>query len=49
LPTRVGVGVQGMQERVRQLHGTFEIQSGARGTTVMVTLPSQRADCVPAP
>jgi len=42
MPARVGVGVQGMQERVRQLRGKFEIQSGAAGTTVSVTLPAQR-------
>lgn len=33
-----GVGLSGMQERVRQLHGTCEIFSGS-GTTVAVTLP----------
>lgn len=42
MPARVGVGVQGMQERVRQLQGKFEIQSGAAGTTIFVTLPAQR-------
>ena len=42
-PVRVGVGIPGMQERVRQLGGEFAIQSGAGGTTVAVTLPSQVA------
>jgi len=42
-PVRVGVGIQGMHERVRQLGGEFEIQSGAGGTTVAVTLPSRVA------
>jgi PAS domain S-box-containing protein len=35
----VGVGVSGMQERVRQLGGRFEIDSGERGTSVNVSLP----------
>ena len=42
-PEKVGVGIQGMQERVRQLHGTFEIKSGQDGTTVVVTLPVHSA------
>jgi PAS domain S-box-containing protein len=41
LPAKVGVGVQGMQERVRQLRGQFELKSGPRGTTVAVVLPNQ--------
>ena len=41
MPTRVGVGIQGMQERVRQLQGKFEIRSGKTGTTVIVTLPNR--------
>jgi signal transduction histidine kinase len=39
MPVRAGVGVQGMQERVRQLGGQFEITSSPKGTTVMVALP----------
>lgn len=38
-PLKVGVGIQGMQERVRQLRGKFEIKSGKSGTTVVVVLP----------
>ena len=38
-PLKVGVGIQGMQERVRQLRGEFEIKSGKSGTTVVVVLP----------
>jgi signal transduction histidine kinase len=38
---RLGVGIQGMQERVRQLHGQLDIQSGKAGTTVVVLLPHQ--------
>ncbi|HVN21742.1 MAG TPA: PAS domain S-box protein, partial [Dongiaceae bacterium] len=34
-----GIGIQGMQERVRQLAGHFEIQSPADGTLVSVRLP----------
>jgi signal transduction histidine kinase len=41
MPVRVGVGIQGMQERVRQLNGHFEIRSGKSGTTVVVVLPTQ--------
>lgn len=36
---RSGVGIQGMQERVRQLNGRFEIHSRADGTTVTARLP----------
>jgi PAS domain S-box-containing protein len=40
----IGVGIQGMRERVKELKGTFEIDSAAgKGTTVRVTLP-----CAPA-
>jgi PAS domain S-box-containing protein len=34
-----GVGIRGMEERVRQFHGTFEIRSGESGTQVIVVLP----------
>jgi signal transduction histidine kinase len=34
-----GVGIQGMQERVRQLQGEFEIRSDADGTVVVAVLP----------
>jgi PAS domain S-box-containing protein len=36
---KVGVGLAGMRERVRQLGGLFEIQSSGRGTTVRVVVP----------
>jgi len=36
---RTGVGIQGMQERVRQLNGHFEIHSSGEGTIVKVRLP----------
>jgi signal transduction histidine kinase len=34
-----GVGIRGMQERIRQLGGTVEINSGPHGTVVTVRLP----------
>jgi len=34
-----GVGVRGMQERIRQLDGTLDISSGGHGTRVIVRLP----------
>jgi signal transduction histidine kinase len=34
-----GVGIRGMRERLRQLGGTLEINSGQNGTTVTVKLP----------
>ncbi len=39
-PFRAGVGIQGMRERIRQLGGQFDIQSGAGGTVVLATLPA---------
>jgi signal transduction histidine kinase len=36
---RTGVGFRGMRERLRQLGGTLEIQSGRAGTAVIATLP----------
>ncbi len=36
---RLGVGITGMRERVRQLGGWLEIQSGPAGTTVRAVLP----------
>jgi PAS domain S-box-containing protein len=36
---RSGVGIQGMQERVRQLNGRFEVQSREDGTSVTARLP----------
>jgi len=35
----LGVGLAGMQERVKQLGGRLEIHSGRQGTTVRATLP----------
>ena len=36
---RVGVGISGMRERVRQLEGHFTIESTPQGTTVRASLP----------
>jgi signal transduction histidine kinase len=36
---RPGVGIQGMRERILQLNGTFDIESGKDGTTVKATVP----------
>jgi PAS domain S-box-containing protein len=36
---RFGVGLNGMRERVNDLGGKFEIQSGRDGTTVTVSIP----------
>jgi signal transduction histidine kinase len=41
----IGVGIAGMRERIKQLRGTFEIQSARRrGTTVTVEIPIKRRD-----
>ena len=39
-----GVGLRGMQERLRQLGGTLEVNSSENGTTVVVTLPIPPAE-----
>jgi len=39
-----GVGIQGMQERVRQLGGSFEIQSSKGCTIVRVVVPAPLAE-----
>ena len=35
-----GVGIRGMRERVRQLGGQMNIESGESGTSISVTLPA---------
>ena len=37
-----GVGLRGMQERIRQLGGTLEIESSPNGTVIAATLPVLR-------
>ena len=46
IAARVGVGIRGMQERVRQLKGTLEMTSDTQGTQVIVTIPIA-SDVVP--
>jgi PAS domain S-box-containing protein len=36
---RMGVGLRGMQERVRRLSGLLQVRSGKKGTTVKATFP----------
>ena len=36
LPETLGVGIQGMRERIRQLGGTFDVEFTDTGTTVRV-------------
>ncbi len=40
----LGVGIAGMGERVRQLGGWLDIESGKRGTTVRAVLPLEKGD-----
>ena len=40
---RGGVGIRGMDERLRQVGGELAIQSGARGTTVRAVIPVSQA------
>jgi PAS domain S-box-containing protein len=37
----IGVGIRGMRERVRQLHGELTIESNALGTRIFATLPAK--------
>jgi len=38
-PRVLGVGLRGMEERMRQLGGALELISSARGTTVVASVP----------
>jgi len=42
---KLGVGIQGMRERIKQFGGRFEILSDKKGTTVVgtVAVPSSSA------
>src|ERR1700683_134307 len=44
--THVGVGLAGMQERVREQGGTFTIESNETGTTIEVNMPLSTASQV---
>jgi signal transduction histidine kinase len=39
VPGTLGVGIQGMRERIRQLAGTFDVEFTDKGTTVRVSVP----------
>jgi two-component system NarL family sensor kinase len=41
---KLGVGIQGMRERVRELNGSFEIASSPNGTTVTALIPTNVAE-----
>jgi PAS domain S-box-containing protein len=38
-PRKVGVGIQGMRERIKQFNGRFEIRSDKKGTVVVASVP----------
>jgi len=44
----VGVGIAGMKERVRQIGGHLNIQSGSEGTTVTALIPADEIESRPA-
>jgi len=39
---KVGVGISGMRERIRQLGGQFEIDTGGKGTTLRAIVPFEK-------
>jgi PAS domain S-box-containing protein len=41
---KLGVGIRGMQERVRQLRGSFDVQSNTFGTKINVVLPQHASE-----
>jgi signal transduction histidine kinase len=44
----VGVGLAGMQERVRQLQGTFQVSSTSTGTSIIATFPAPQLARAPS-
>jgi signal transduction histidine kinase len=46
-PRRSGVGLQGMQERVRQLGGHFEIRNNPDGGTSVIAKFDEASVCLP--
>jgi PAS domain S-box-containing protein len=42
-PKALGVGLRGMEERVRQLGGDFNVITGPKGTTVSISIPAAKA------
>jgi signal transduction histidine kinase len=47
-PARQGLGIPGMQARVRQFGGEMRIYTGQRGTMLVATIPGKQAG-IPAP
>jgi signal transduction histidine kinase len=45
VPDTLGVGIQGMRERIRQLAGTFDVEFTDKGTTVRVSVPLGKGAC----
>jgi len=43
VPATLGVGIQGMRERIRQFGGTFDVEFTDKGTTVRVSVPLDTA------
>jgi signal transduction histidine kinase len=43
VPATLGVGIQGMRERIRQFGGTFDVEFTDKGTTVRVSVPLGKA------
>jgi signal transduction histidine kinase len=41
-PGSLGVGLRGMHERIRQLHGVLEISSSDKGTVVRAAVPASK-------
>jgi signal transduction histidine kinase len=41
---RLGVGLAGMRERIREQGGKLDVQSDGTGTTITVTMPLMRAE-----
>ena len=40
---KLGIGLRGMKERIRQLGGDLEVSSNGHGTIVTATVPVQKA------
>jgi len=41
--SEAGVGIAGMRERMRDLGGTLNIQSSRTGTSVVISIPAEKA------
>jgi two-component system, NarL family, sensor kinase len=45
---KLGVGIQGMRERIMQFGGCFEVRSGKNGTAIVATVPVPNPPVPPA-